>query len=224
MRIARIHSAGELADRIQSCGILPLFANGIDGWSVEEATPASYWFSEDRDGPWEWKGPAIVKTHCAYGKFFNGKTGFISRQWYPDFANWRRKGYDFDAAMDDGLVTLSESYVYETLQRSGYILSRDLKNLCRTREFSRSSYDAIIARLERKGYVITINFEYDMGSDGRPYGWGNARLATPEQYFGSRFREHVYDRTPEDSRRRLEALLKRKAGVIGDRQMKWILG
>ena len=30
----------------------------------------------------------------AYGKFFDRKAGFISREWLPVFANYRRDGYD----------------------------------------------------------------------------------------------------------------------------------
>ena len=33
----------------------------------------------------------------AYGKFFDKKAGFISLEWLPYFANYRRSGYDFDA-------------------------------------------------------------------------------------------------------------------------------
>ena len=40
----------------------------------------------------------------AYGKFFNKKAGFISLEWFPWFANFRRDGYDFDARWEDGLA------------------------------------------------------------------------------------------------------------------------
>ena len=45
------------------------------------------WFS-DEEGPWEWKGPVIRNMNCAYGKLFNGKAGYVSLEWLPDFANY----------------------------------------------------------------------------------------------------------------------------------------
>ena len=43
---------------VEYYGFLPLFSNDIPGFSVEEMYAPVYWFAEDRDGPWKWKGPA----------------------------------------------------------------------------------------------------------------------------------------------------------------------
>ena len=43
-----------------------------------------------------------ISPQCIYGKFFHKKTGYISVEWFPHFANYRREGYDFDALYDDG--------------------------------------------------------------------------------------------------------------------------
>ncbi len=42
---------------------------------------------------WKWKGIIINESDCVYGKFFNGKAGFISRSWWTHFCNWRRSLY-----------------------------------------------------------------------------------------------------------------------------------
>lgn len=57
------------------------------------------WFAEDRDGPWEWKGPAAQTKRCVYGKLFRKKAGFVSREWLPELVNFRRDGYDFGRAL-----------------------------------------------------------------------------------------------------------------------------
>ena len=54
--------------------------------------------------PLKWKIRRSGK--CLYGKLFNKKAGFVSREWIPDFANFRRDGYDFDARWDDGFCRL----------------------------------------------------------------------------------------------------------------------
>lgn len=47
--------------------------------------------------PWEWRCLMARSGKVAYGKSFAGKVGFISKAWFPHFANWRRDGYDFDS-------------------------------------------------------------------------------------------------------------------------------
>ena len=49
-----------------------------EGYSIEEGCPPELWFAEDADGPREWKSPAARSGRCAYGKFFDGKAGFVS--------------------------------------------------------------------------------------------------------------------------------------------------
>ena len=86
---SEIHDPEDVFNLVQEIGFLPFFENRISGFSIEEMTPASLWFT-DVPGPWEWKG-GIIRRGCAYGKFFRGKAGFISREWYTDFANYRRE-------------------------------------------------------------------------------------------------------------------------------------
>ncbi len=124
-----IRSIHELAEWISELGFLSLFRNDIEGFSVDEHTPQELWFADGVDGPWEWKGPAIRQTDCAYGKFFRGKAGFISADWFPDFANYRRVGYDFDARYKDGLASYRDKMVYEIIEKQGSLLSKEVKRL-----------------------------------------------------------------------------------------------
>ena len=100
----KLESMEDLLQAVEYYGFLPFFPNDIPGFSVEEMCAPAYWFAEDRDGPWEWKGPAAQTKRCVYGKLFQKKAGFVSREWLPELVNFRRDGYDFDARCDDGLV------------------------------------------------------------------------------------------------------------------------
>ncbi|MCM1304913.1 MAG: hypothetical protein NC306_12535 [Butyrivibrio sp.] len=208
----QVCSQSDLAQLVQEYGFLPLFQNDVPGFSVEEHTPAEFWFADGEDGPWEWKGPVIRQTGCAYGKFFRGKAGFISAGWYPDFANYRRDGYDFDARYEDGLASYQDKTVYGILAECDSLLSGELKRLGGFGKNGRKGFDTIMTRLQMQGYVVTVDFEYKKDKYGSPYGWGVARYATPERYFGDPFGQQVYQRTPEQSKERilrhLEDLLK----------------
>ena len=110
--VGQLHSADDLIAAVEQYGFLPFFRNEIHGFSIEELCPPELWFADDVDGPWEWKGPAARSGKCLYGKLFNKKAGFVSREWIPDFANFRRDGYDFDARWDDGLASYKDKELY----------------------------------------------------------------------------------------------------------------
>ena len=89
---SRLRTAGDIVSRVKRDGFLTLFASAVPGFSVEEHTWAHDWWSDDpgRD-PWIWRQVIAEDEDIAYGKFFDRKAGFISREWFPVFANFRRE-------------------------------------------------------------------------------------------------------------------------------------
>ena len=196
-----VTSKEELKKAVQQYGFLPLFANSVPGFSVEEHVIPEVWYSAGSDDwpVWEWKGPVIRECGCAYGKFFEKKAVFISREWFPDFANWRRDGYDFDARWDDGLASYRDRDLYELLAANAPIVSTELKEKGNYGKGGRKGFETLITRLQAQGYVLISDFVYPKNKQGEPYGWGLAQYSTPERFFGPSFRETLYDRPPEES-------------------------
>ena len=199
----QLTSKNKLIDWIEEVGFVPFFENNIPGFSIAEQTPDRYWFNEDQEGPWQWKGPVILKSHCAYGKFFHNRTGFISKKWFPDFANYRRDGYDFDARFNDGLSRYDDQILYNLLVKNGPTLSKELKRLGNYGKEGRKGFDTTITRLQMQAYILVCNVEYNMAKDGSPYGWGVCRYATCETFYGASFPKKVYQRTPKQSYQRI---------------------
>ena len=202
-----IRSRADMAAAVERLGILPLFSNSIPGFSIEERSAPEIWFT-DGEGPWEWKGPVIRGTGCAYGKFFENKAAFVSRDWYADLANYRRDGYDFDALYDEGLASRRENELYTLLADNAPIISRRLKELGGYGKNGKKGFDSLISRLQAQGYAVISDFVYSTAKSGATYGWGVAEYSTPEALFGEAFTAHVYDREPEESFARLLARLK----------------
>ncbi len=200
-----IRSKEDMTKAIERFGFLPLFAGSVPGFSVEEHASPKVWYSaaDDTWKVWEWKGPVIRESGCAYGKFFENKATFISKAWFPDFANYRRDGYDFDARFDDGLASFRDKDLFELLDANAPVLSKELKRIGNYRKGGKKGFDAIITRLQAQGYALISDFVYAADPFGRTYGWGIAEYSTPERFFGARFCETVYSRTPEESYERL---------------------
>lgn len=207
MRNQHIHNADELETLAQCMGLLPFFACGIPGFSIEDFTPSQFWFEEGVDGPWEWRMEVARRGAVAYGKLFNKKAGLVSREWYPDLANYRRDGYDFDARYEDGLASYKEKCIMDVLLREGPILSKDLKKSAGFGGDGMKGFDTAITRLQMQTYVTVHSFEYSKDKHGKPYGWGVARFAVTEDVLGEDVTRSAYDRTPEESKARLLAHL-----------------
>ena len=208
------HTLQEMQMRIAERGFLPFFENDIPLFSISEFTPKELWFSDNQDGPWEWKGPAIIEGDFAYGKFFQNKAGFVTMEWFPDFVNYRRSRY---------AISKQEQIVLETIKEHQSLLSKEIKKLCgyvkprmpkaanpmerrmmeETKKIVKQSksdkegYETVITKLQMSTQVVTADFEYNYNKQGKRYGWGVARYCTPEDFFG--LERIAIDRTPEES-------------------------
>ena len=111
---ACLHDVRELTELIEEVGFLPLFANEIEGFSVEEHTePGNWWCGDKEVDPWDWRTVIAREGRIVYGKFFGKRAGFISKKWFPYFANYRRDGYDFDSLWEDGKASMRQRKIMD---------------------------------------------------------------------------------------------------------------
>lgn len=204
-----IDSPSAISDIVQELGFLPFFVNDIPDFSIEEMTPSRLWFQEPVEGPWEWKGPVIQMGGCVYGKFFGKKAGYVSLEWFADFANARRGGRCFEELIDFGKAPQKDIDVYSTIESRGSILTKELKRLLDYRKGGNTGFETVITRLQMQTYVVIADFEYAVDKRGRQYGWGIARYSLAESIAGETFMDALDGRTPEESRERIvEHLMK----------------
>ena len=200
-----ITSCPELMEAIQQIGLVPLLDSGITGFSADElvAPECRYVMTDEGwDWPlWDWKGPIVTEGHLAYGKFFGGKAGFVTMEWWPDLCNYRRA----------------------VLRVNGSMITRELRSACGFDGAKmRSRFDGYVTRLQMACRVVTEDFVYPTDRHGNRYGWGWALLTTPERLFG---RDACQcDRSPEESRRRLLSHLRELLPHATDRQLDRLLG
>ena len=215
--MTEIHSCPELMDAIQQLGFLPLLDSGIRGYSAEELVDDDCRYVVLPDGGWDWplwkwKGPVVTDGHCVYGKFFAGKAGFVSRDWWPDLCNYRRSKYP---APQEGSI---EEAILLTLQAHGSLITRELRAACGfTGPKMRSRFDSYITRLQMACRIITEDFVYPVDKHNREYGWGWSLLTTPERLLGHE--ACLCSRTPQESFDRLFAHFKTLLPKATDKQI-----
>ena len=216
-----IHSCPELIEVIQQMGFLPLLDSGIRGYSAEEMADEDCRYVVFSDGGWDWplwkwKGPVVTDGNCVYGKFFAGKAGFVSREWWPDLCNYRRSRYP---APQEGSI---EEAILLTLQEHESLITRELRAACGfTGPKMRSRFDGYITRLQMACRIITEDFVYPRDKHNREYGWGWSLLTTPERLLG---REACHcPRTPEESFDRLFAHFKTLLPTATDQQIRKLI-
>ena len=184
MKAGEIYNAAQLMEYIREVGFLPLLDSGISGYSAEDVVTRDCGYVVFPDGGWDWplwkwKGEIITEGGIVYGKFFAGKAGFISREWWPDFCNFRRAKNDAPA---EGSI---EEAILLTLQEQGSMITRELRAACGfTGPKMRSRFDSYVTRLQMGCRIVTEDFVYPRDKHGREYGWGWSLLTTPEQLYG----------------------------------------
>ena len=216
------HTEIGLMQVIQQIGFLPFFDSGVRGYSAEEMADPDCRYVVFPDGGWDWplwkwKGPVVTEGGCVYGKFFAGKAGFISREWWPDFCNYRRSTHQ---QPEEGSI---EEAILLTLQEQGSMITRELRAACGfTGPKMRSRFDGYVTRLEMGCYIVTEDFIYPVDKHNREYGWGWSLLTTPEQLLGreacqcgrtpeesyERMLRHFHQLLPEASEQQIKKLLK----------------
>lgn len=210
-----VRSKQDLIDAVGEYGIVPYFSTSIPGFSLEEHCPPAILFNDTEENTWEWKGPVIQATGCAYGKFFEKKAAYVRKDLFLDLANYRRDGYDFDARYDDGLARFQDKQLFDLIDESAPVLSRVLRQSGGyaysgrwQKTEGKKGFDASITRLQEQCYVIISNFVYTLDKNGNRRGWGVAEYSTPEKFVGTDFSDRVYQRSPEESRERLMEYLR----------------
>lgn len=194
-----IHNAKELEALVLDIGLLPLFRCRVAGFSVEDLTPRDRWFVRDVEGPWEWREAVADGGAIAYAKVFERKAGFIAPVCYPDFANHRRGGMDFDERYNRGLCSRNEKRLHDLLSERGPMLASDL----RARSGVVKGFDCAITSLQMRADVTICRLEYKRDASGRPYGFGESRFQLCDEAFGEAFVRSKYGEAPETSRQRL---------------------
>lgn len=231
----RIRTWQELVNWINEVGFLPLFANKVEGFSAEEHVSPDYWWTGVREqDPWEWREIIAASHQVAYGKFFDGRAGFISLKWLPYFANHRRSGYDFDARWEDGLASRREKKIMDMLTGrdedgdmtfpDDQILSTQLKKMCGFGKGGEKNYPGTVTGLQMQTYLVITDFHRRVNRRGEEYGMPVSVMLPPEAVWGYEAVTAAYSESPEKSRQRIFDRIREQFPGAEDKDIAKLIG
>lgn len=204
-----IHTVEEAVEYIKNVGFLPLFKNDIPGFSLEERTVPEFWWSGNKArDPWEWRQIISEREDILYGKFFRKKAGFITKEWFPYFANYRRDGYDFDALYEDGKASRRQKKIMDLFMEKNpavELFSYEIKNEAGFGKEGEKNFDGTISDLEMKTYLCVKGFDQKINKKGEKYGWSVAKYTLPENILGYDYVTQAYNEKSADSAGRIIA-------------------
>ena len=231
VRLRTLNRADDLADLVHAVGFIPLFSNAVKGFSLEELTGNGAWWTGDPDtDPWEWRKILAADPDIAYGKFFGRNAGFVDKEFFPVFANFRRNGYDYDALYEDGLASYRSKKIMDVFGLDeeacgSELMTPEIKAKAGfTGENGEKNYEGAITDLQMQTYLIIGDFRRRTNRCGQEYGWHIAVLETPETKWGYKFIASGYEEKPEESWERIIGRVKAVCPDVAYADIRKIMG
>lgn len=195
----RIKTIEELYEYVETVGFLPLFRSHVTGFSLEELTASKAWWSETEEDPWNWRTLAAEENRVVYGKFFGRKAGFISKEWFPYFAAYRRDGYDFDTLYELGTAPRKAKRIMDVLHGQRSVPSYTVKKAAGFGKDGEHGFELAMTNLMMQTYVVICGFECKQNRLGEPYGWPVSLYCTAEEQLGANLVRSKYILSKEEA-------------------------
>ena len=171
---------------------------------MEEITASeAWWTGEDESDPWKWREILARRGNVAYGKLFHNKAGFIAKEWFPYFANYRRDGYDFDSLYEDGKAASRAKKLMDLYELKDEYYSFELKKLAGFGKGGEKNFSGVLTKLQMQTYLVAVDFRQRVNKKGVRYGMSVGVFRRPEDVWGYDFVTSAYEEEPEDSARRI---------------------
>jgi len=197
----------------------------IISWGWNENSPYETpvkWHTGDIDtDPWEWRMRVLdEETDIAYAKVFFKKSGFITKDLYPQFLAVRRQGLSFKETYDDGCMSYETKRIYEVIASEEQIPIHLLKEKTGFGKENQSAFDRALVELQMKLFVTLSGHQRKVSKTGDEYGWSSTVLTTTECFFGADVFKKAEKLTIEEAYSQIEAQILRVNPTAQAKKMK----
>lgn len=147
--------------------------------------PAVRWHTGDREtDPWEWRLRVLrERTGIAYAKLFSGRSGYITREWYPCFLAARRGNDTAEDAYREGRLSRAAMKIYDVAEERGEPSLIELKRFGGFSREDKSRFDRALTELQARMFVTICGMRRKATLLGNEYGWNITAFCTTENFF-----------------------------------------
>lgn len=157
-------------------------------WEAEPPydTPVRWHTGDPETDPWEWRMRVLDENRgIAYGKFFFGKSGYITEEWFPYFLAARRGAQTLEEAYEMGEISRWEKLIYDIVAENGAMPVHAIKAIAGIQKEDKTAFDKALVSLQGKLYLVLCGRQQKLSKNGWEYGWSSTMLCTPEVFWGS---------------------------------------
>ena len=159
-------------------------------WNWQEQppyeTPVHWHTGNPETDPWEWRMRVLdERNDIAYAKVFFKKSGFISKEWYPNFLAARRGGFTFEEEYENGTISHYAKRIYETVSNNGTLPLYAIKQLGGFGKDEKSQFERALVELQMKMYLTMCGRQQKISQQGEEYGWSSTVFCTTESFWGA---------------------------------------
>ncbi len=121
----------------------------------------------------------------AYSKVFFKTSGFITKDWYPDFYAVRRNGERFEDAYDRGVISNAAKRIYEIVS-DGPIALHEIKAQGGFGKGEKAQFDRAMLELQMGLFITMTGRQQKKNKYGMEYGWNSTVFTTVESFWADR--------------------------------------
>jgi len=154
------------------------------GWGATDETGIEWHTGNPDTDPWEWRIRVLnERNDIAYSKLFFGKTGYITKEYYPYFLAARRGGMSFEDEYYKGTISNHAKRIYDAVVENDRLPVDAIKRVAGFTRDEKSKFDNALTELQMKMYLTICDIYYKISQKGEPYGFSSTVFSTPELFW-----------------------------------------
>lgn len=176
-----------------------------DGFAPEIA-----WHTEAPEtDPWEWRMRVLTERRdIAYAKVFFGKSGYITRAWYPYFLAVRRGEGTAEEAYAAGRMSHDAWAVYRLLAGEGPLPTHEIKRKGGFALNGKGAFERALTELQMGLYITICGQERKHNGLGLEYGWNSTAFIPVERFFDGDVWAEAASLVPREAAQKIESRIR----------------
>ena len=155
-------------------------------WAQEPPSdsPIRWHTGDPETDPWQWRVRVLAeRDDVAYAKLFFGKSGYITRSWYPHFLAVRRGGRSFEDDYDDGQFSRAARRIFQAVSARGELAVHDIKGEAGFGREEASAFSKALVELQARMYITVCGEQPKISASGSANGWMSMVYCPTETFF-----------------------------------------